>query len=113
MGPTIGSRPTIFNLHGVTGAMAVDLLADHLSPAARSAALAQVRAEHAATYQRTDPVTDVRDAGIDDDALARAATASLDPHQVKLVEACRRGLQRTGDLAFAAAAELVTRRRAR
>jgi hypothetical protein len=40
--------------------------------------------------------------------LARAAVRSLDPHQVKLVEACRRGLAATGDPAFAAAAETVT-----
>jgi hypothetical protein len=33
---------------------------------------------------------------------------SLDPHQVKLVEACRRGLAAAGDPAFAAAAETVT-----
>jgi hypothetical protein len=32
----------------------------------------------------------------------------LDPHQVKLVEACRRGLAANGDPAFAAAAETVT-----
>ena len=40
--------------------------------------------------------------------LAGAAVRSLDPHQVKLVEACRRGLAATGDPAFAAAAETVT-----
>ena len=33
---------------------------------------------------------------------------SLDPHQVKLVEACQRGLAATGDPAFAAAAGTVT-----
>jgi hypothetical protein len=32
---------------------------------------------------------------------------SLDPHQVKLVEACQRGLAATGDPAFAAAAATV------
>jgi hypothetical protein len=41
-------------------------------------------------------------------ALALAAVRSLDPHQVKLVEACRRGLVANGDPAFAAAAETVT-----
>ena len=40
--------------------------------------------------------------------LTAAAVHSLDPHQVKLVEACRRGLAATGDPAFAAAAETVT-----
>ena len=38
----------------------------------------------------------------------RQASTSLDPHQVKLVEACRRGHTATGDPAFAAAAETVT-----
>jgi len=33
---------------------------------------------------------------------------SLDPHRVKLVEACQQGLAATGDPAFAAAAEAVT-----
>jgi hypothetical protein len=37
-----------------------------------------------------------------------AAARSLDPHQVKLVEACQRGHTATGDPAFAAAAETVT-----
>jgi hypothetical protein len=40
--------------------------------------------------------------------LTVAAVRSLDPHQVKLVEACRRGHAATGDPAFAAAAETVT-----
>ena len=38
----------------------------------------------------------------------RGGVRSLDPHQVKLVEACRRGHAATGDPAFAAAAETVT-----
>ena len=42
------------------------------------------------------------------DALPAIASGSLDPHQVKLVEACRRGHAATGDPAFAAAAETVT-----
>ena len=42
--------------------------------------------------------------------LVQAAVSSLDPHQVKLVEACRRGLAATGDPAFAAAAQTVTGR---
>jgi hypothetical protein len=40
--------------------------------------------------------------------LVQAAVSSLDPHQVKLVEACRRGFAATGDPAFAAAAQTVT-----
>ena len=42
--------------------------------------------------------------------LVKAAVSSLDPHQVKLVEACRRGLAATGDPAFAVAAQTVTGR---
>jgi hypothetical protein len=40
-------------------------------------------------------------------AMACEALA-MDPHQVKLVEACQRGYAATGDPAFAAAAETVT-----
>ena len=54
------------------------------------------------------PVTDPRPASPHGGDLALAAARSLDPHQVKLVEACRRGLAATGDPAFAAAAETVT-----
>ncbi|MGH3155280.1 MAG: hypothetical protein ACRDNF_01690 [Streptosporangiaceae bacterium] len=36
------------------------------------------------------------------------AVHSLDPHQVKLVEACQRGHAATGDPAFTAAAATVT-----
>jgi hypothetical protein len=102
------ARPNIFNLHGVTGAMAVELMADHLSPEGGAAALAQVHAEHAAMYRRTAPAENGAVAGVSDDQLARAAADSRDPHQVKLVEACRRGYAATGDPTFAAAAETVT-----
>jgi hypothetical protein len=40
--------------------------------------------------------------------IPATAVRSLDPHQVKLVEACKRGHAATGDPAFAAAAETVT-----
>ena len=102
------TRPSIHSLHGVTGAMAIDLLADHIAPSAGAAGLAQVRAEHAALYHGTDPAADIRVIGVPDTELARAAAASRDPHQVKLVEACRRGAASTGDPVFAAAAETVT-----
>jgi hypothetical protein len=46
--------------------------------------------------------------GAPDDRLAQVAADSRDPHQVKLVEACRRGYAATGDPTFAAAAETVT-----
>ncbi|HET6966250.1 MAG TPA: hypothetical protein VFH58_15855 [Acidimicrobiales bacterium] len=100
--------PSILNLHGVTGAMAVQLLVDHIPPAAGEAALAQVRAEHAALYQGSEAVKDVRTAGVEADAVACGAASSGDVHAVKLVEACRRGLAVTGDPVFSAAAETVT-----
>lgn len=102
------SRPNILNLHGVTGAMAVELFVDHIPAEAGAAGLAQVRAEHAALYAGTQPVSSPELAGVEHDELIRSAEHSGDPHQVKLVEACLRGLQATGDPAFAAAAETVT-----
>jgi hypothetical protein len=104
--------PSIYYLHGVTGAMAVELLAVHLPPPAAAMALAQVRAEHVALYSgaRRVAVPKVESPGAlaDDTALAEAATASGDPHQVKLVEACRRGWAVSADPAFPAASEVVT-----
>jgi hypothetical protein len=104
------ARPNIYNLHGITGAMAMGLLAAHIPPPAAAAGLAQVRAEHAAMFAGAKPVAHIDVLGITDDELAKAAVTSRDPHQVKLVEACRRGFRATGDPAFAAAAETVTRR---
>jgi hypothetical protein len=102
------ARPNIFNLHGVTGAMAVELMADHILPEDGAAALGQVHAEHASMYRGTERATTRRPGQVPDDQLARAAADSRDPHQVKLVEACRRGYAATGDATFAAAAETVT-----
>jgi hypothetical protein len=102
------SRPGIFALHGVTGAMAVDLLADHLRPASVAAGLAQIRAEHAALYREIRPMSAIPHVSASGEELARAAEQSGDVHAVKLVEACRRGWAITRDPAFAAAAELVT-----
>jgi len=101
-------RPNILNLHGVTGAMAVELFVDHIPAGAGAAGLAQVRAEHAALYAGNQAVTAPEMAGVEHDELIRSAEHSGDPHQVKLVEACLRGLQATGDPAFALAAETVT-----
>lgn len=104
------AAPSIFYLHGVTGAMAVELLAPHVPAEAAAAALGQIHSEHEAMYaggrQAADATTndDLRDR----DLWAVAAEASLDPHQVKLVEACRRGLELGGQPVFAAAAETVT-----
>ena len=102
------ARPGIVHLHGVTGAMAVEILAAHIPATDGAAALAQVLAEHAVLYAATEPVTQPHPASPPGSELAVAAVRSLDPHQVKLVEACRRGHAATGDPAFAAAAETVT-----
>jgi len=102
------ARPNILHLHGVTGAMAVQILIGHIPATAAPAALAQVHAEHAALYAGVEPVDEPHPAGPPGGQLAAAAVRSLDPHQVKLVEACQRGLAATGDPAFAAAAETVT-----
>ena len=67
-----------------------------------------MHAEHAALYAGIEPVTQPRPGGPRGSDLTAAAVRSLDPHQVKLVEACRRGHAATGDPAFAAAAETVT-----
>ena len=102
------ARPNIVHLHGVTGAMAVEILIGHIPATEATAALAQVHAEHAALYAGVEPVDEPHPAGPPGGELTAAAVHSLDPHQVKLVEACRRGLAATGDPAFAAAAETVT-----
>jgi hypothetical protein len=102
------SDPSIFSLHGVTGAMAVDLLADHIPPAAVAAGLGQIRAEHAALYAQVAPVTTTPDASLSLEELGRTAEHTGDVHAVKLVEACMRGFAVTGDDAFVAAAEQVT-----
>jgi len=103
-------HPSIFNLHGVTGAMAVDLLTGHVAPEDGSLALAQVRAEHTALYGRSDPVSVAGPSIVWEEEFVGAAADSHDAHQVKLVEACRRGLDITGDAAFVLAAARVTGR---
>jgi hypothetical protein len=105
------AAPNIFNLHGVTGAMALELLVDHIGPEASLAGLAQIQAEHAAMFVGTHPVGRVERAGHWDDELAGLAATGGDAHQVKLVEACRRGFAIGGDSLFAAAAEQVSGRR--
>ena len=102
------SQPNIFNLHGVTGAMAVELFVGHVPDDAVWVGIAQIAAEHAALYRSSRPATEIVVAGAPIEVLAVAAAASSDSHEVKLVEACRRGYRTTGDLAFIAAAEAVT-----
>jgi len=88
--------------------MAVEILIGHIPATEATAALAQVRAEHAALYAGVEPVAKPHPVSPPGRELTAAAVHSLDPHQVKLVEACQRGLAATGDPAFAAAAETVT-----
>ena len=104
------AAPSIYFLHGVTGAMAVEILVGYLPSRACEEAIAQVRAEHSAMYDGAQAATAVHAAGALENDLAVAAETSGDPHEVKLVEACRRGWEATGDQAFVAAAETVTGR---
>ena len=102
------AAPSIMYLHGITGAMAIELVIDHLSPAAGEAALGQVSAEHAALYAGIEPVNELGVNGVSDLELSQAAANSRDVHQVKLVEACSRALAISDDPVFSAAAETVT-----
>jgi len=88
--------------------MAVEVLIGHIPATAAPAARAQVHAEHAALYAGVAPVEEPHPASLPAGELTAAAVHSLDPHQVKLAEACRRGFAATGDPALAAAAETVT-----
>jgi hypothetical protein len=102
------ASPSIPFLHGVTGAMAIELLAPHISGPDQAAALAQLHAEHRAMYAGARPVAEVRVGGMPRQQLATAAESSGDPHEVKLVEAALRALDLSGDPVFAAASETVT-----
>jgi hypothetical protein len=102
------ASPSIYFLHGVTGAMAIELLAPHLSGPDQAAALAQLVAEHNGMYAGARPVAEVRVGGAPRQQLATAAESSGDPHEVKLVEAALRALDLSGDPVFAAASETVT-----
>ena len=53
--------PNIFNLHGVTGAMAVHLLAGHLAPLDAWAAVTQLQAEHRSLYRGVTPALEEGD----------------------------------------------------
>jgi hypothetical protein len=102
------AAPSIFVLHGVTGAMAVQLLSGYLHPSDAASAVAQLEAEHRVVLEGITPAP-IGDSDGDWDVEAPERSArSFDPHQVKLVEACRRGLGLTGDARFAAAARVVT-----
>lgn len=100
-------HPSIFNLHGVTGAMAADLLVPHIAPEAAARALRQIRADLGALYGAAAPGPAAGAPVAWDDGIAGRVADSRNAHQVKLVEACRRGFVATGDDAFAAAAARV------
>ena len=102
------TAPTIFNLHGVTGAMAVHLLSRHLSSADGALAVAQLLAEHRALYRGVTATGEEGISGQWNADVIAAASQSNDSHQIKLVEACHRGFEITTDRGFAAAAEIVT-----
>ena len=103
------ASPSIYFLHGVTGAMALELLLPHIAGPDQANALAQLAAEHAGMYSGARAVpADVRVTGALRGHLVNAAQQSGDPHEVKLVEAALRALDLTGDPVFAAACETVT-----
>jgi len=102
------AHPDILHLHGITGAMALELFVPHISAEAALDGLAQLRADEAALFRDSRSVDTVSPAGVPASDLSQAASDSGDPHAVKLVEACRRGLAASGDPVFAAAAERVT-----
>lgn len=102
------TRPNIFFLHGVTGAMAVNILLDHVSPDSATDALRQLRAEHGAMYGDVAASVPEADLGWDEDWFGEAGK-SHDAHQVKLVEACHRGFEASRDKRFLIAAERVSR----
>jgi hypothetical protein len=95
------ARPTLAHLHSVTVAMAVEILARHMPAKAAAAALAQARAEHGSLHRGASPADQPRPANLRGNELALTAVRSRDAHQVKLVEACQRGQDATGDPAFA------------
>jgi hypothetical protein len=98
------AAPDIVSLHRVTGAMAVQLLAARLATSTGVALVAQLEGD-------TSPYLPGRPEGPDeewDPAVVGAARASLDPHQVKLVEACARGHAGSGSGVFVEAARVVT-----
>jgi len=101
--------PDIFTLHGVTSAMAAQLLLPHVGETAGLELLAQLRAGHTSFYgTRIPPSASAAVAAMEWPAVSKDAAASHDPHQVKLVEACKRGWAATGDVAFTCAATIVT-----
>ena len=101
------ARPTTRILHGVTGAMALALLAPHLDdPDAMDAAGQLGRVERALAPDT--PAINPQGTTRAFDHFGALAVSSGDPHQVKLVEACFRAYRETSSDTFAGAAALVT-----
>lgn len=104
------ARPNIIHLHGVTAAMAVSILVRHADVDAGSRALAQLKGERGALYGGTEPVEHIVVPEVSESTVIDAAVISGEAHAVKLVEASHRGYAATGEPAFLAAAERVSRR---
>jgi hypothetical protein len=100
------ASPSILHLHGVTGAMAVHLLVPFVAEADAGAMVDQLRADHAALYRGVTPAA-VDGVGEWDESVEELAATGGDPHEVKLVEACRRGHRAASDPVFVAAARTV------
>lgn len=84
------------------------LLSGYLDPFDAALALSQLKAEYRVLYHDVTPAL-VGDAdGEWESQFTQRAVGSFDSHQVKLVEACLRGLNLTGNPHFIAAACLVT-----
>ena len=64
--------------------------------------LAQLRADHATLYRGAGRGHSGEQRDLETLNLVGAAAASGDPHQVKLVEACRRGLRMRPAIRFSA-----------
>ena len=102
------SQPTIFALHGVTGAMAVHRLSGYLDSFDAGLGLSHLESELRVLYEGVTPSLVGDNDAEWDPHLAERAAASFDSHQIKLVEACRRGIDVTDDPRFVAAARVVT-----
>ena len=101
------SRPDIFTLHGVTGAMAVHLLAPHVPVAAARASVHQLEDAHLSLFGDAVPTVTREARGVDRATLAARAADTGDVHAVKLTEAAFRALDATGDPIFVTAAEIA------
>ena len=100
--------PSVFALHGVTGAMAMEILTQHMAPEWGLTALAQLQAEHRSLYGKGIEVVVEKADCPWNESVETLAAGSLDSHQIKLVEACKRGFEITGGETFLMASATVT-----